>query len=393
MKFDVVIIGGGMVGAALACALKPLSLQVALVDAAEKTMTDDPRLIALNYGSICLLKNLHVFEKLTPYAAAIHEVHVSHRGHFGSVRIKADELNLSSLGAVIPAKNINLALEDVMQQASVQFIRPAKLIALIEEKNNIHLTLETPTGKKSIEAAVVVAADGSYSTVRNLLAVPTEKHDYKQSALVTIVELKRSHRGIAYERFLSDGAVAMLPLTGDRCASIWTASQEKITSLMQLSDLDFLQQLQKEFGLRLGRLSSVAERFVFPLQLIQAKKSAHSRIVLIGNAAHTVHPLAAQGFNLALHEVAELAQMLGEKPFDQLDLQEFTQHSFSQALNMKLSDGLNSLFAIDFLPINIMRQIGIVGMGIFGILKNRFAAYPVGRSGRIPQLLLDQENA
>lgn len=382
MQFDIIIIGGGMVGATLACALTNSSLRIALVDSQPQSPMNDARLIALNHGSISLFKKLHLFEKLAEHAAPIEQVHVSHRGHFGATRIHAAELKLPALGFVVPAAEINLALEQQLHQTTVQIIRPATLIGLVEKQDSIHLTLKTPDGEKHIQGKIIIAADGTHSTMRDLLAIPTEKHDYQQSAIVTVTCLLRPHKNIAYERFLAKGAIAMLPLVGNRCATIWTAPNDIITHLMQLSDDQFLQELQKEFGSRLGCLAAVAKRALYPLQFVQVKKQAHGRIVLIGNAAHTVHPLAAQGLNLAFDEITRLLEIMADKPLDTIDMEVFNHYPFSQKLNTQLSHYLNILFSIDFLPVNIIRQIGMIGLDICGIMKRQFAAYPVGQSRR-----------
>ncbi len=379
-KFDVVIIGGGMVGASLARALSTLPLSIALIDSSPIEKPEDHRLIALNYGSVCFFKNLNVWDELKPYAGKIQTVHASTQGRFGSTRIRAEELNLPALGYVVPAKNINAVLATHYKQL--------RLTELSQTKESVNLVFDTG---EVIQAQFVIAADGSHSTVRELLKIPTEKHDYKQTALVTETILSREHKNIAYERFLKEGVLAMLPLKGEKVATIWTASNEKIAALGQLSDEAFLSELQREFGFRLGRFKGLGKRATYPLQFIKANQPPNDRVLLIGNAARTLHPLAAQGLNLALYEVALLAQLFTEKPLDQIYLQEFNSDSFSQKLNTRVSHYLTSLFSTDLAPLGVLRQCGMVGMDILGGLKKPFAASLAGQSGPLPRLFLDSE--
>jgi 2-octaprenyl-6-methoxyphenol hydroxylase len=379
MNFDIVIIGGGMVGASLAAALSGSTLRTALVDANSAAALNDPRLIALNYGSIQFLKSLNLFEPLQSIASAIHEVHVSKKGCFGSTRIKAKEVSLPVLGYVIPAKNINAVLENALQSSNLERIRPATLIKLVEKEGKMELTLRQSSGEiLTIQTNLVIAADGTHSTVRELLSIPVIAHDYQQSAIVAIVELARPHQHIAYERFVDRGAIAMLPLTKERSAMIWTADQAKVDSLMELGEEDFLVQLQREFGFKLGRLQKIATRAMFPLKVIQSKKRVYGRIILIGNAAHTIHPLAAQGFNLALHEVELLSQLILSTSMNTLNLQSFEKYSLSEQVTLQFSGCLNALFSTDLFPVKWVRQMGMIGLNTSGIIKRQISLLLAG---------------
>jgi 2-octaprenyl-6-methoxyphenol hydroxylase len=293
MKFDIIIIGGGMVGAAMACALRTHEFKVAMIDSTPLTPSDDHRLIALNYSSVSLLKNLNIWPSLVSHACAIDEVHVSHRNHFGTTRLIASELKLTALGYVVPAKYINSALYENLNQTTM--IRPATLKTLTQDTESATITVETPQGMKQLTAKIIIGADGTHSTVRKLLNIDTKTTDYQQCALVTTTDLNRSHHHIAYERFIENGgAIAMLPLAEKQAATIWTDSTENIAKLLRLTDSEFLQQLQKQFGYRLGKLKNIGKRYQYPLQMIQTKENVKQRIILIGNTAHTLHPIAAQ---------------------------------------------------------------------------------------------------
>lgn len=386
MQFDLMIIGGGMVGATLAAVLKNTDVRVAMVDAASPSSTEDERLIALNDASVSLFENSGIWPRLLPHAAPIKQVHVSQRGRFGIARIDASVVDLPALGFVVPAKYINEALETHLSDAkNITFIRPATLESLLQDDSGVELSVKTSKNLQDYKAKLVIGADGSYSTVRALLHIPTETMDYQQSALVTTTTLSRDHHHIAYERFLDEGALAMLPLQGNKVATIWTASNHVIAGLMKLSDQDFLRELQQHFGYRLGRLESIGKRAIYPLKMIKAKYQHKQHVCLIGNAAHTVHPIAAQGLNLALYEVAVVASALLEK--NPLLMDNIGKHFFSQ----KLSHRLTWLFASDMFVLNQVRQAGLVGLDLMTGLKKRFATKTIGRGGVMPSLLIRKD--
>jgi 2-octaprenyl-6-methoxyphenol hydroxylase len=319
MQYDLIIIGGGMVGASLACALQESTLRIALVDAAPLNTRHDPRLIALNYSSYCLLHNLGVWQDLAEHAAPIEQVHISDRGHFGKIRLKAEEAGVGALGYVVPAQEINAALNHALtKQNRITILRPATLKQLSQTESHANLTIETETETDTIElqGKIIIGADGTHSTVRELLNIQTQITECQQSAIVTITELKRSHLGVAYERFHQTGAVAMLPLVGNRVATIWTDDNQAIDALLQLDDASFLKTLQTQFGYRLGRLKHIGKRYTYPLHMLKSEQMIKQHVVLMGNAAHTLLPLAAQGLNLALAEIAMLAQCITDNPHD-----------------------------------------------------------------------------
>lgn len=386
MQYDLMIIGGGMVGATLAAVLKNTDMRIALVDEAKFSSVEDERLIALNDASVTLFENSGIWQKLLPYATPIKQVHVSKRGRFGITRIDANVVGLPALGYVVPAKYINAALLAHLSDAkNITTIKPATLESLSQDETGVELSIRASESLENYKAKLVIGADGSYSTVRALLHIPTEIVDYEQSALVTTTSLSRDHHHIAYERFLDEGAIAMLPLQDNKVATIWTAANDVIAALMKLSDKDFLEELQKHFGYRLGRLEGIGKRAIYPLKMIKAKYQRDRHVCLIGNAAHTIHPIAAQGLNLALHEVAVVASALLEK--NPLLMDNIGQQSFSQ----KLSHRLTWLFSCDMFVFNQLRQVGLVGLDVMAGLKKRFATNTIGRSGFMPNLLIRKD--
>lgn len=394
MQYDLIIVGGGLVGAGLAVALRQSHLRIALIDA-KLPSSDDPRLFALNTSSCQFLENLQIWPKLAMHAAPIQQVHVSHQAHFGAVRLRCEEVNLPSLGYVIPARHIEAALNhELMNLPHCTVYRPAKLQAIQQHPNVARLTITTEDGEKIVESPIVIGADGTESTVRTLLNIHTDIFDYEQSAIVTRTSLNRSHRNIAYERFDAHGAIAMLPLVGNECATIWTVANTKMTQLMELSNAAFLQTLQTVFGYRLGRLHNISQRYVFPLRMVRAEKAVEQSVFLLGNSAHTLHPIAAQGFNLALYEVAALAEGIMEKAakhasFTALDLENISAQTLKQqAMSIGVSHRLSHFFANNSRLLGLAVQLGMISLDISTPIKRKFIAGMMGRKGRVPSLLL-----
>ncbi len=390
-EFDIIIVGGGIVGGALAYTLSKGPWQIALVDAVEKKI-EDARLIALNAGSCCLFKNSGLWPALAADATSIQQIHVSHQGHFGITRIAAQELGVDTLGHVVPAnaivKSIFAALSN---RENVKIICPALLTAITPDTETSTLAFDTAAGKEIYQADIIIGADGSYSTVRELLGIQTQTIDYQQSALVTVTELARHHNHVAYERFQKEGAIAMLPLADNRVATIWTSSNTHINHLMQLTPSDFLQQLQQQFGYRLGRMLQIGKRATYPLQMQQVQQQLKQNVLLIGNAAHTLHPIAAQGLNIALYEVAALTDYLLKQSSLKKCLMNLPLDSLQQSFSRRLSHGLTELFAKDLFPVNLARQAGMISFDQCTPLKKKFASHTMGKAGHVPSLFLNME--
>lgn len=386
MKFDIVIVGGGMVGASLACTLQQTNLKIALIDEND-LQRPDPRLIALNHNSICFFKNLGIWELLIPYAEPIKQVHISDRGHFAKLRLRAEDISLNELGFVVPAKFINQVLNQTLTN-NVTCFRPCKLTKLHFTDNAIQLNV----GSKEISATFAIGADGIHSTVRKELEIETDIIDYDQSALVTITSLMRSHQNIAYERFHKTGAIAMLPLQNNTCATILTDKTTTIHALMDLDDISFNHYLQNAFGSRLGKLENNHQRFIFPLKMQKAQKQFLQNVLLIGNAAHNLHPIAAQGLNLAIAEIAKLAE---EILLQQNSLAHFNPENYlawqkqQESLSTRFSHHLPAIFASDFPITKLARQFALLGLNLCPPLKRNFLSRAMGRKNRLPNLLID----
>lgn len=309
--YDIAIIGGGLVGASLAVALADTPLRVVLVEAAAPPAGEpawDERCIALNDASARIFGGYGVWQPMRAAAAPITATHISERGRFGTARFAAAEAGLEALGYNVPLRAIGAALAGRMRQwPGLTLLQPARLLALRAGAEAVTLTVDAGGAERTLTARLLVAADGARSAVRELLGVTAERHDYAQQAIVSAVRLSRPHQGVAYERFTPDGPIALIPKPDDAASLVWTTPEAQVEARMALSDADYLAQAQECFGGRLGRFTMLGRRWAHPLARVLSGSLTAPRTVFVGNAAQSLHPVAAQGFNLGLRDVATLA--------------------------------------------------------------------------------------
>ncbi|WP_420468549.1 2-octaprenyl-6-methoxyphenyl hydroxylase [Panacagrimonas sp.] len=314
--FDVVIVGGGLVGCSLAMALAAQGRRVGLIETQmPRAMPPgwDERCIALNAASIQILERYGVWEALAAQASPITATHISERGRFGATRFTAAEAGLPALGYNTPLRAINQVLWARMEQTGVAVFCPASLQRFELDQSGVQIALDTPE-HPPLHTQLLVAADGARSAVRKQLGLSARTHDYGQSAIVTAIRPQYPHDGVAYERFLPGGPLAILPKPDDdqghACSLVWTVPSSELPDWMGLDDAAFLARAQDRFGERLGRLLALGQRHSYPLQRVMSDALTAPRTVLVGNAAQSLHPVAAQGFNLGLRDVAALAEVL-----------------------------------------------------------------------------------
>lgn len=371
MNFDIAIVGNGLTGGALALSLSMLPLTIVLIDA-ETTLKKDHRMYALNKNSINVLKNIGVFSALEKAGTLIKAIHISEKGRFGSVYLTAGDMNLPYLGAMVEAQRINTAFRQRLENnKNITWLKGGRLERLLQDKEQAYLTVNTSRAQQNITAKLVLGADGAHSTVRELVNIATKEINYAQKALVTRVVLKRFHDNVAYERFSLKGVIAMLPLAQQEAALIWSGKDVLIDHLLSLPEDKFLERLQTDFGYRLGHFCAIGKRFSYPIKGIFSKEIKKEKVMLVGNAAHTIHPLAAQGLNLALYEVAQLYDYFKENKKESLELPS-DEHSFKiKKFNIYLADHLNRLFSMDFFLLNWLRQAAMVSVDVNKLLKKQ----------------------
>jgi 2-octaprenyl-6-methoxyphenol hydroxylase len=271
----------------------------------------DQRHFALAHASVAALRRLGVWEGLAREAQAIRSVEVSCQGAFGRACLRAEEFGVEALGHTVPAPALGAravrawrALQGITRHA------PARLTALAFESDRVIATIEGERAAESLAARLVVAADGTDSAVRRFAGIGVQQHDYGQSAVVGTLALSRDLEGRAYERLSRNGPLALLPLAGARAGFVWSVAATEAASVLALPDTEFLAALQRDFGWRAGRFRRVGRRQAWPLRAVLSNEIVGPRVALAGNAAQTIHPLGAQGFNLGLRDAMALAGLL-----------------------------------------------------------------------------------
>ena len=410
--FDLIIIGGGLVGASLACALENSSLRIAIVEAypfkvdeSEYQPAFDARSVALSYTSKQVFAGMGLWSSINKLGvAAIKKIHISDRGHAGITRLNADDENVEALGYVVETRVIGKALfEQLNKQKNVTLIAPAKLknFDMNESFANAIIEVTADNGlieSKEITAKLLVAADGDNSFVRRLSGVRIKQHNYEQSAIIANVATDKPHNNQAFERFTDSGPLALLPMAAtekekNRYSLVWTVNSSEQQEMMAWSDEIFLTKLKERFGHRAGEFIGVSQRHTYPLALMRAPEHVRERLAIIGNAAHTLHPVAGQGFNLGLRDVAALSQVIIDASRDKKDIGSIDNLTIYSAWRKRdhiqtamATDGLVRLFSNNFLPLAALRNLGLLVVDLVPPLKKVFARHAMGFVGKLPRL-------
>jgi 2-octaprenyl-6-methoxyphenol hydroxylase len=403
MTYDVAIIGGGMVGATLAVALAPLNLRVALIEAiphnAAAQPSFDERTTALSNGSRRILEAIGVWPALDAVATPIAKIHVSDQGRFGFARIDAREQGLKAMGYVLPNRALGSALWSRLSSQEIKVFCPAELSGLTANDAAVKIEITEAGAKIAIDAKLIVAADGAQSVVRSAFGVAAEVRDYGQTAVITTVLPQRFHDNVAYERFTPEGPLALLPLDGGRCTLVLTLAKDAAQSALAWSDQEFLAEVQRRFGFRLGRFLKVGRRVPYPLSLTQSDRTSAPRCVIIGNAAQGLHPVAGMGFNLGLRDVASLAELIAENARGDADARKHADPGNAQLLHeydawrradrggvIAFTDGLVRMFSNPLSLVARVRNLGLLAFDLLPPAKSALSRLSTGGGGRVPKL-------
>lgn len=395
--YDVLIIGGGLVGASLACALRVSTLRIGVIETAALAVSPasyDDRTLALAHGSKRIFESMDVWDEIAPDTTPIERIHISDRGHFGVTRLSAFEARLPALGYVVPHRALGVALLKKLQDAKhIDWLCPAEMQTIRFTPDSASVTVRHNATDKMLITRLVIAADGAHSVARKASGIEATRTEYRQTAVVTNVTVSLPHRNTAYERFTDTGPLALLPLPNNECAVVWSAREEQVNTILHWSDEEFLRHLQERFGDRLGTLTRVGKRSSYPLALTRVSEHVRERLALIGNAAHTVHPVAGQGFNLGLRDVAALAEILmdavraGEDIGDLRVLRRYA--GWRQRDNQVTSNFTNCLvriFSNNFFPLTLVRNVGLIAVDVMPGAKRGFIRITSGLAGRLPRL-------
>lgn len=410
--FDLIIIGGGLVGASLACALENASLRIAIIEAfpfksdnSEYQPAFDARSVALSYTSKQVFAGMGLWSSINKLGvAAIKKIHISDRGHAGITRLNADDENVDALGYVVETRVIGKALFDRLhKQENLTLIAPAKLKNFEINADIASATIEITNENGLVESKVLttkllVAADGDDSFVRRISGVRIKQRNYEQSAVIANIATDKPHHNQAFERFTDSGPLALLPMAAtenekNRYSLVWTINSSEQEEMMSWSDETFLENLKARFGERAGQFTNVSARYVYPLSLMRAKEHVRERLAIIGNAAHTLHPVAGQGFNLGLRDVAALSQVIIDASREEKDigdlavLQAYADWRKRDHIQTALAtDSIVRIFSNNFLPLAALRNLGLLVVDLVPPLKKVFARHAMGYVGKSPRL-------
>ena len=397
--YDVLIIGGGMVGVSLALALRASGLRLGVIEAvpygsAQQPSYDD-RTLALAHGSHRIYTAMGVWQRIEEGGVTpITRIHISDRGHFGCARLDSRDMGVTAIGYVVENRVLGAALNQMLAQAKdITFLCPAEVQGVEFDTDAARVSVMQAGVPRIISARLVVAADGERSAIRRMLNIVTTQKDYHQCAVVTNVTLAHPHQSTAYERFTDSGPLALLPMSANRCSVVWSLPPAHAEHMLALGDEEFLRRLHDCFGDRLGAFVKVGARRSYPLSLARVAEHVRPRLALIGNAAHTLHPVAGQGFNLGMRDVAALAQVLVDAQRAQSDyggLAVLNRYAaWRRRDNIAVStftDTLVRVFSNSFAPLVAARNLGLLALDLSLPAKRSLMRRTMGWSGHLPRL-------
>jgi len=393
---DVLIIGGGIAGLTLCCALGGAGVSVALVEPLPPehlaSSSFDGRTTAVAAGSQAALDAIGVWEAMAPEAQPILDIRVSDGHSPLFLHYDHREVGEPALGYIVENRIIRAALLDYLKiLPSVRLVAGRKVVELDRDGTMASATLDDDT---VIKAGLAVATDGRNSPTRQAAGIEATAWRYKQVGIVCTVHHEMDHRGVAQEHFLAAGPFAILPMTGRRSSIVWTEQADLASALLALNDPDFLAELTQRFGNYLGDLEIVGPRFSYPLGLMHAQNYIAPRLALAGDAAHAIHPIAGQGLNIGWRDVAALAEVvidalrLGVDPGSMVTLERYERwRRVDNTMMLAATDALNRLFSNDLAPVRLARDVGLAAVNRTPPLKRQFMRHAMGVLGDVPRLV------
>ncbi|MGY6377508.1 2-octaprenyl-6-methoxyphenyl hydroxylase [Vibrio parahaemolyticus] len=386
-QYDVVIAGGAMAGATLALAIEHLSqgaLRVAVVEPF-KAQSDqhpgfDSRSIALSYGTVNLLRHLELWSAIEPFSTPIEHIHVSDRSHAGMTDITKHDVGVEALGYVVELADVGRVYQELLTHSTaIDLYCPNSAKHITRTQENV--TIELASGEL-LNAKLLVAADGAVSQCCQQIGLELSEHDFDQVAVIANIVTQEPHQGRAFERFTENGPVALLPMSDNRMSLVWCLRPDEAQIVMELSESEFLERLQQDFGWRLGAMQKVGLRASYPLLLRHRKQNISHRFAIVGNAAQTLHPIAGQGFNLGIRDVVTLAEELVKQSEDVGRYQGLIRFSQRREADRNetiwLTSSLVHVFSNDLLAMRIGRNTALAAMDNLSIFKQPLLRHTLG---------------
>ncbi|BAY75030.1 UbiH/UbiF/VisC/COQ6 family ubiquinone biosynthesis hydroxylase [Nostoc linckia NIES-25] len=394
-EYDLVIVGGGIVGLTLASALKDSGLSVLLIEAkVASAAVAKGQAYAIHMLSSLIYQGIGVWDKMLPQIAKYCRVRLSDADYPGVVEFVTDDIGTPELGYVAEHQAILEPLQEFVRDCTnVTYLCPAEVVNTQYQQDAVAIDIKVAGELRTIKSKLLVAADGSRSPIRQAAGIKTSGWKYWQSCIVAFVKPEKPHNNTAYERFWSSGPFAILPLPGNRCRIVWTAPHEEAKALCALDDEEFLRELTRRYGDRMGKLELLGDRFVFQVQLMQSDRYVLPRLALIGDAAHNCHPVGGQGLNLGIRDAAALAQVIQAAHKAGKDIGEIQilkrYERWRKLENLTIlgfTDLLDRMFSNNFLPVVLVRRLGLWLLQRVPMLKVFMLKLMIGLKGRTPEL-------
>ncbi|OCQ90085.1 2-octaprenyl-6-methoxyphenyl hydroxylase [Nostoc sp. MBR 210] len=395
--YDLVIVGGGIVGLTLAAALKDSGLNILLIEAkVTSASVAKGQAYAVHLLSALIYQGIGVWDKILPHIAKYRHVRLSDADYPDVVEFDAADIGRSSpeLGYVAEHQALLQPLQEFVQKCpNVNYLCPAEVVNTQHQQDIVAIDIKISEQIYTVRSKLLVAADGSRSPIRQAAGIKTHGWKYWQSCIVAFVKPEKPHNDTAYERFWPSGPFAILPLPGNRCRIVWTAPHEEAKALCALDDEQFLAELSRRYGDHMGKLELLGDRFVFQVQLMQSDRYVLPRLALIGDAAHNCHPVGGQGLNLGIRDAAALAQIIQtahKKGEDIGKIQVLKRYERWRKLEnltiLGFTDLLDRMFSNQILPLVAVRRLGLWLMQRVPVLKVFALKLMIGLKGRTPQL-------
>lgn len=385
---DIVIVGGGAVGMLMALGLAKRDKQITLIEKLANTemSKNDNRSIALSYSSVFMLNTLGIWQKIKAHVEYIKHVHVSDKGQYAQTNLYAKDEGLAFLGVVVKIRHLLPALhQSLMSENHITLYQDCQVIDLSEQAECFSLVIAKDDSTYEIMADLIIAADGAQSKLREKAGISASEHDYQQSALVFDLYLQRHHNNVAYERFINDGVLALLPVDDRQMACVWSVDHDKVDHWKAESKQTILKEIQRLVGYRLGRFIDMSELKSFPLSLIRAQTLYQKNLLLFGNASHFLHPISGQGLNLSIRDIGILYDLLAEET--SLSTQRIaailSKYQNTRVVDHKrtalLTHSMINVFSQDSLPIKLVRGAALHCLERDQHLKKAFSKLMMGK--------------